>query len=237
LPSADERTRLLDALELPDRGAMRRACDEIAAHLKQDPELRAAVLERLRSGSRRGRFAAAWAMARVERPSLRLLPALLGALDDPDGDVRWSAVQLLVDLGRVQGEVLPVLLGAAGGAEPSPRRRMAIYALRELAPEDPRTHARVREALDDADSELRRAALSSVAKLAETDADWTTRVIAALAREPDPKMRRIAAVVVAALAAQHPESAPACKSALEAAARSDDPLLARSAAQALAKLV
>jgi hypothetical protein len=49
-------------------------------------------------------------------------------------------------------------------------------------------------------------------------------------------MRRIATVVVASLAARHPESAAACRAALEEATRSPDPLLARSAAQALARL-
>jgi HEAT repeat protein len=215
---------------------MRRACDEIAARLPEDPELRAELLERIRTAPPRARFAAAWALSRVERPSLRMLPALLDALADPDGDVRWAAVQLLVDLGRLQGEVLPVLLHAAGVEGASPRRRMALYALRELAPDDPRTHARVREALDDHDPELRRAALSSVAKLAETDPEWTERALSALAHEADPRMRRIATVVVASLAARHPESAAACRAALEEATRSPDPLLARSAAQALARL-
>jgi HEAT repeat protein len=215
---------------------MRRACDEVVARLREDPELRDALLERIRTAPPRARFAAAFALAQVERPSLRMLPALLDALDDPDGDVRWSAVQLLVDLGRIQAEVLPVLLHTAGAGAPPQPRRMALYALRELAPDDPRTHARVREALDDRDPELRRAALSSVAKLAETDPDWTARALAALAHESDPKMRRIAAIVVASLAARHPESAAACRAALEEAARSEDPLLARSAAQALARL-
>jgi hypothetical protein len=237
LPDAAERARLLDALGSPDKAAVRRACDAIAARLKQDPELRPALLARLRDGSPRARFAAAWALAQVERPSLRMLPALLAALDDADGDVRWSAVQLLVDLGRVQGEVLPVLLATAAAPEPPPRRRMALYALRELAPDDPRTHARVREALDAGEPELRRAALSSVAKLAETEPSFTPRVIDVLAREADPKMRRIAAVVVAALASRDPGSAAACRSALEEASRSDDPLLARSAAQALSRML
>jgi hypothetical protein len=113
---------------------------------------------------------------------------------------------------------------------------MALYALRELAPDDPRTHARVREALDAPDPELRRAALSSVARLADTDDSLTSRALAALAGDRDPRLQRIAAVVVAALAARHPESAATCRAALEAAARSSDPLLARSAAQALARL-
>jgi hypothetical protein len=225
---------LIARLDSADRAEQRAAGSEIARRLKAEPELRGALYERLRAGAPLGRFAAAWSLAQVERPNLRMLPALLAALELADGDVRWSAVQLLVDLGRVQSEVLPVLVHEAGRAEPL-RRRMALYALRELAPEAPETQARVLEALEAPEAELRRAALSSVAKLVDPSPACLERVLDALERDPDPRMRRIAAVVVPDLGARFPELADRARGALEAAARADDVVLARSARAGLAR--
>ncbi len=228
-----EHAELLARLDSADRAEQRAAGSEIARRLKAEPALRGALYERLRAGAPLGRFAAAWSLAQVERPNLRMLPALLAALELADGDVRWSAVQLLVDLGRVQAEVLPVLLHEAEHAEPL-RRRMALYALRELAPDAPETRARVLAALDAGDPDLRRAALSSIAKLIDPEPACLERVLDALERDRDPRMRRIAAVLVPALARHFPELSARTQAALEAAAAEGDAALARSARAGLA---
>ncbi len=227
---------LVARLDSPEHSEQCAARDEIGRRLRQEPALRAALYERLRGGAPRGRFAAAWSLAQVERPNLRMLPALLEALGLGDGDVRWSAVQLLVDLGRVQSEVVPVLLHEAAAAPPL-RRRMALYALRELAPDAPETAARMLEALAAADPELRRAALSSIAKLVDPPRACLECVLDALEGDADPRMRRIAAVLVPELLPRFPELAARARAALESAAASGDAALARSARSGAARCV
>jgi HEAT repeat protein len=227
---------LIEALGSEDRPKQRQACDELARRLPGDPDLRQSLLARLRDAQPQVRFAAAWILFQSERPSLRLLPALLDALELEDGDVRWSAAHMLATLGRLQGEVFPVLLHELANAASELRRRMALYALRELAPERPETCHAFLAALDDSSPDLRRAALSSLGKLHEPTLACLEQALAALDRDPDPRARRIAAAVLPPLATRHPDSLPAAREALRTAADSTDPSLARSARAALTRL-
>ena len=93
------RDELLADLASRERPVLRRACEELAARLGQEPELRPELLERLRGDDPRARFGAAHVLFHAERPALRLLPALLASLELPDGDLRWQAAQMLAVLG------------------------------------------------------------------------------------------------------------------------------------------
>jgi HEAT repeat protein len=227
---------LFERLGSSDRPTQRDACDEALGLLERDAALLDRFNELLRHGNPRARFSAAYVLFHARTPSLRILPALLDALDLEDGDVRWAATHMLTVLGRLQPEVLPVLLHEALHADSSRRRRMGIYALRELAPERPEALEAVLQALDAEDPELRRAALSSLAKLREPTRDALDRVLRVLTRDADPRMRRIAAVLVPDLLRHHPDAGPEGRAALEAAAGASDPALARTAAASLARL-
>ncbi len=227
---------LIEALGSEDRPKQRHACDELARRLPGDPTLRQSLLARLRDDRPRVRFATAWILFQAERPTLRLLPALLDALELEDGDVRWSAAHMLATLGRLQGEVFPVLLHELASAASELRRRMALYALRELAPERPETCDAFLAALEDSSPELRRAALSSLGKLHEPTLACLEQVLAALDRDSDLRSRRIAAAVLPPLATRYPDALPAAREALRAATDSADPTLARSARAALTRL-
>ena len=154
---------LLERLGSASRETQRRACDEALERLREDAGLRDGLRELLRGEDPLARFGAAWVLFQSERPSLRLLPALLGSLELRDGDLRWQAAQMLTALGRLQPEVLAVLLHEAAEAASPVRRRMAIFALRELAPERLETGRVFLRALEDRDDDLRRAALSCFA--------------------------------------------------------------------------
>lgn len=226
---------LLDRLGSSDRELQRRACDEAAERLGRDAELRGTLRDLLRDGTPLARFSAAFVLFQRE-PGVRLLPPLLDSLDLDDGDLRWTAAHMLATLGRMQPEVRPVLLHETAHGASARRRRMAIYAARELAPERPETQAAFLNALDDASSEVRRAALASLAKLTDPARDCVERALAILRDDPDARMRRIAAVLVPGLAAHHPDAASPGRAALERASRDPDPLLARAAALALRRL-
>ena len=105
----------------------------------------------------RRRIQAAFTLARLEPPEPRSLPALVAALDSEEGDVRWTATRILVEMGRGHGEVLPVLMSLARDGSPR-ARRMALAGLRELAPGEPEIARTLLAATRDADLGVRRAA-------------------------------------------------------------------------------
>src|SRR5258706_14371373 len=107
---------LLARLASADRAEQRRACDEAALRIRTEPGVRDALRELLRDPRPLARFAAAFVLFHAERPTLRLLPALLDSLELPDGDARWQAAQMLAALRRPHGAVSPVLLVAAPAA-------------------------------------------------------------------------------------------------------------------------
>ena len=226
---------LLERLASDDRATQRHACSEASERLPGDRQLRDGVLRLLREGEPHVRFAAAFALFPSEA-GLRLLPALLDALDLDDGDLRWAATHMLATLGQRQAEVLPVLLHEVRKAASARRRRMSLYALRELAPADSSVASVLLGALDDRDDDVRRAALSSLAKLADPDARCLERVLQTLHEDADPRMRRIAAVALPALVARRPERLSEARELLVRAGSERDPALAQAATLALRRL-
>ena len=228
---------LLARLGSVDRAEQRRACDEAALRVGAEAGLRDGLRELLRDPSPLARFGAAFVLFHAERPTLRLLPALLDSLELGDGDARWQAAQMLAALGRLHGEVLPVLLAEARSAASPSRRRMALYALRELAPERDETGAVFLAAVDDGDGHVRRAALSCFAKLSDPPRALAERALA-LARgdDPDPRMARIATVILPDLIRFHPELHRDAAALLDSLERASDPSLARAALSARQRL-
>ena len=227
---------LVERLGSVERPVQRGACNEALERLREDPELRPQLLRLLRAESRQARFGAAYVLFNAEGPALRLLPALLDALDLDDGDLRWSAAHMLAVMGRAKGEVLPVLVHETTAGPTPRRRRMALYALRELAPEREETAEALLGALADPDSAVRNAALSSFAKLSDPPRACLERVLTLLADEPDPRQRSIAAVVLPELLRGYPDALSSVRAELERAAAGNDDSLARAAALALQRL-
>lgn len=228
---------LLERLASTSRESLRAVCDEALAQLRADPQLRDSLHSLLRAENALARFSATWVLFQAERPTLRLLPGLLDALELRDGDLRWQAAQMLTALGRLAPEVLPVVLHEAEKSPSAVRRRMAIFVLRELAPERAETGAVYLSALDDADPDVRRAALSCFAKLSEPEPALVRRTLA-LARgsDPDPRMARIATVVLPELARLHPEFRAEIEALLHRLESSSDPSLVRGAQAARGRL-
>ncbi len=227
---------LLEKLGAKERKLRRLACDDAVAALRAQPELRDSLQRVLADGTLEARFSAAWVLFRSGNASLRLLPALLDSLEHADGDLRWSASHMLATLGRIHPEVLPLLLHEAREARLPTRRRMAVFALRELAPEQAATHAVLLSALDDPEPAVQRASLSCFAKLCETSRSTARRILQVLESHPDLSMRRIAAVVTPEVVASHPEPLEDARRLLGTLGTSSDPALSRAARSALARL-
>lgn len=221
---------LCDALADGEHSVARAASDALVGIGPRDPELAQRLQPGLRCASRSGRCWAAFTLARLEPPALKLLPVLLDGLELPNRQIRWSSAKLLVELGRLETDVLPVLLHFVAGAERPGARRMAVFALRELAPDRSETAQALLAASRCEDLEVRRAALSALAVVFEHTAAAATRLLEALANDPDPVSRGLAASALGALVRREAPGSEGAVGALRRAADSDpEPLVQRAA--------
>ncbi len=143
---------------------------------------------------------------------------------------------MLVGLGREHDAVLPALVDTARDAAPAMRRRMALFALRDLAPEREQTAGALLAALEDPDADVRRAALACMGRLERPFPAAFRAALGAARAHADPRMRRIAVAVLPGLTRQLPDEAPRVRALLESLLESDDPSLARAATGSLAQL-
>jgi HEAT repeat protein len=227
---------LCAALADPEKSVARGASDALARIGARHGGVQAQLAAALRGADPRARLFAALALARVEPPPIKLLPALVDALALADGDLRFAAARLLVDLGRLQPEVLALLLSLVGSRERPEVRRMAAFALRELAPDREETARALLEASRDDDPALRRAALASLAALWGPPPAVVARLCEALERDSDPPARALAATALGELGAAHPQVGARVRAALDSAAREGAPPAREAASRALRRL-
>jgi HEAT repeat protein len=229
---------LAEALGDPVKAVSRAASEALAEVARSRAGVEPVVRAALRSEEPRRRCWAAFTHARLVPPGPLLLPPLVEALDAADGDVRWTAARLLVEAGRLTGEVLPLLLGLARGAESPVVRRMAAHCLRQLAPDDPAAARALLAGTRDPDVRARRACFAALAALIDPPDETFGRLAEAVDGEADAACRRIATVALGALGGAQPGRVPAAARAALARARAEagDPDLRRGAERALARL-
>ena len=147
----------------------------------------------LRSDDPRHRLEAAWTWARLEPPPIALLPAIVASLVHLEGDARWRAARLLVELARIHGEVAPVVRNLAAADQPGRVRGIGLAALRELEPGSDATRRAHLAASRDPDPGLARLALLGLAGLAAPTSEVRERFAEVVSSHADPACRRIAA--------------------------------------------
>ncbi len=228
---------LVAALGDPVRAVTRAASDALA-RLGRDHDVVPTLRAALHGGPTAHRAAAALTLARLEPPDLRLLPALVGGLGLADGKQRWASLKLLVETGRLRGEVLTLLVGVSRSDESAVVRRMARHGLRELGRDDRAAALALVEGTRDPDLAARRAAYAALASQLDAPPEVVARLTEALAHEPDGPCRRIATVALAEIGARTPErvQAPAIEALREARDDPSDADLRRGADRALARL-
>jgi HEAT repeat protein len=160
------------------------------------------------------------------------------ALASADGDVRWAAARLIVEIGRLHAEVVLLLLGLVRSGDQAVVRRMAAFALRELAPDREDAARVLLDATRDADLQVRRAAFTAVASLATPPAGVVERLLEALREDDDAASRRLAALALGEIGRANPRavSPEAARELGELEQRSKDPDLRRSLARARDRL-
>jgi HEAT repeat protein len=197
-----------------------------------------AIRKALQSKLPSRRWTAAFTAARISPPGPRLLPAMVEALASADGDVRWAAARVIVEIGRVHGEVLPLLLAMVRDGEQAIQRRMAAFALRELAPDSTEAAEGLLDATADTDLQVRRAAFTAMAALTAPPSGVATRLLEAVLEDDDPASRRLAALSLGEIGSAHPQaiSPEGIGQLREEEQRSADPDLRRALQRALARI-
>ena len=234
---------LIECLADSRKVVQRRAADALGSAAAHDPRIVPGLRAALDSGDPRRRWGAAYALGLIDRAlDLRARNALLEALANPDGDVRWAAKDLLVRLAGDNPDEVRRSLIALEHSPDHDARKMALYCLRDLEFAGPEVRAMAARASRAAESGVRLAALSLLVGLAEAsgaahdDAQDDTQNVAidialrCLESDPDPGVRRAAASALG-----HFGAAPRAAQALErAASQTADPALAKTARHTLA---
>lgn len=229
---------LAEALGDSEKAVARAASDALVKIGSQGGDVQRAIRKALKSDLSRRRQGAAFTLARMEPPGPGLLPALVEALGSADGDVRWAAARLIVEIGRAHGEVLPLLLAMLRTGEQAVQRRMATFALRELAPDRAEAAQALLAAARDSDLQVRRAALTAMASLTAPPPSVVTRLLETLRGDEDAASRRLAALALGEIGRADPRaiSPEAIRLLRECEDRSPDPDLRRAVLRALAGL-
>lgn len=214
------------------------AGDALAEIGRRDDSVLRALDQALRGENKRARCYAALTYARLEPPPIKLMPALVDALASSEGSVRWSAAKHLVDMGRVHGEVLPVLLEYSVREPRRDARRMAVHALRELAPDHAETADALLTTTRDPDLVLRRASLAALASLLDPPPEIIERLVEVLIDDRDCASQRIAVTALGELGATSGQKiSPAIETQIRGLADlADDPGLRHAATRALRRI-
>ncbi len=228
---------LVGCLGAASRLLQRRAGEALAATAASDWRAVEAVRRALSSSEARTRWGAAYALGLIgDALDLDALKNLLEALASPDGDVRWAAAELVVTLGRKHPAAVRVALLSLVRSGAPIARRMALYCLRDmmaadmtLADDDVLRVAE--ESARASDPLLRLAALSLLSRLPGERA--LIAVLGRLDSDPNPGVRRSAAVALGRLGSRSHRVLEALK---RAAGEPGDPFLRRSAGTALRRL-
>jgi len=194
---------LVEALGDRDARVVRAATRALERIGRNHDAVLVALRPALRSEDPRHRLEAAWTWARLEPPPLKLLPAVVTALGDLEGDARWRAARLLVELARMHGEVAPVVYSLVGGDQSARVRQVGLAALRELEPDSPRTREAHLAASRAADAGLARLALLGLAGLTSATAEVWQRFADVAASHADPACREIAERALARRSEEH----------------------------------
>jgi len=229
---------LAAALGDPEKAVARAASDALVEIATRIGGVDRAIREALHSDVPGRRWGAAFTAARIEPPGPRLLPSVVEALGSADGDVRWAAARLIVEIGRLHGEVLPLLLAMVGSAERAIQRRMATFALRELAPDRIEAAEALLAATRDADLQVRRAALTAMASLTAPAPGIAARLLEAIREDDDAPSRRLAALSLGEIGHADPRaiSPEAIHQLRDQEQRCQDPDLRRAIQRALARI-
>lgn len=226
---------LARCLGAESKAVRRHAAEAAAIAAPHSPAIAPAVRALLASASSRARFGAAYALGLIggDAFDLRVADALYEALGDSDGDVRWAAHDLIMRLGGIYpAEVRSGLLALAHRGAPD-ARKMALYCLRDLAPDGEEVLAAATLASAADDTHVRLASLAILARLPAYRPQASAIAAQILESDPNPGVRRAAAAALGLISHASP---PVLEALERAASREVDSGLSRAARTALKRI-
>ena len=224
----DELAALAECLGDGRKAVERRSADAFAALHARGVDVEAVLAAALAAPVARRRWGAAFALSLLGDPPSSTLPVLLDALGMDDGDVRWAAAAIVTRL-RDRDQVVRALQDVVRRGSAA-QRKMALYCLRDLGARLPDVETAVLAAVDDAEWEVRIAAITSLPHLTRTPERAAERLVAVL-ETAEARERRAAAAALAALGVRSERVVAALR-----AVGDDDPSLRRAADGALLRL-
>jgi HEAT repeat protein len=224
-------TELVRMLDDPSRTRQREVADVLLPWVATTPALEKALRTALAALEPRLRWGAAYTLGHaLPPPPAELWPIVRETLALEDGDQRWAAAELTCSLARAHRSVRDQIIAAVDSGSASVRR-MLLYCLRDLGDEDLASVALRRIA--DEDPGVRLAALSAATHCpADGDLDLGGEIARRVEEDPEPGVRRAAAVALSKLASPPTQA----REVLERASRSPDTAMIRAARAGLARL-
>jgi hypothetical protein len=215
----------LDALGNERKAVQRTAAQVLALWSRTTADVASRLRALLRDEPLRHRFGAAFALAKLG-PDPAMMPVLLETLGEADGDMRWAAATLVVDLARERPAFRDELhsLAASGTAG---QRKMAIYCLRDLGETGAGLEEILVADLTHPDEGVRLAALAALGRLFGARESAFRAVLRVAGEDTDAGVRRAAVSQLGGFAAAAGDAES--EAVLRAAEISDDEGLRKAA--------
>jgi HEAT repeat protein len=229
--SDPEIARLLADLDASAKRTIRAAVDALIALAANSGELREILEQELTNRARNNRWPIAYVLATAGQVSPGSLEILLETLGDPDSDIRWAVLLLMVRLGKTDARI-PALIGRLLDAGSPTQRRMALYCIRDLSLADDIAIPAFLKGLKDPEALVRVAGIIGLKKRTAPPETVTSRMLDLFLHDPDARVRSAAAVVLAELEMASDEFL----AGLEVASRSENPQIKKAAIAALSLL-
>jgi HEAT repeat protein len=229
----DARSAAIDALivSLGDsrKPVVRKAANALIACLEEFPDLPGKLERLLADAGNKNHWALAYVLAHLAHPPALSIEVLLKDLGNPDPDIRWAVLLLLVKLAKEHTGIVDKLLDLIQSGT-STQRRMAVYCLRDM--KEGATLAALSQALNDPEAAVRVAAITSLRTLPELSKATLDRLLQMLSHDTDARVRCSTAAVLGQVGPITDDVRDALKNAAEGAY----PQLRKAALAALALL-
>jgi HEAT repeat protein len=201
---------LIVDLDHHDKPTIRAAVEALIPLATHSPSLCERLHQRLSAAGHQNYWPVAYILGNLPQPSRAVISALLDALAHRDPDIRWAIALLLVRIAKKDTELIDSLIRLCAAGSDN-QKRMALYAIRDLALSDPASLAALLAALQDAEPTVRVAAAISLKPRQDVDDAGKNFLLQVYLNDVELKVRHAVAITLASLGAPQPDFVIALK--------------------------
>ncbi len=209
---ADKITGLITELDHPEKAKIRAAVNSLIALSAAAPEMTTLLEQALSEGRNKNRWATAYVLGHLPKPSGAAIRALLDGLDHGHPDIRWAIALLLIQIAKTEGSLIN-LLSALCSAGTANQRRMAIYCIRDLQLRDDASMQTLLSATRDAEVTVRVAAATSLKTRSDAGDAARRRLLEMFLYDDETRVRNASAITLAQLGSPSKDFIAALQSA------------------------